>query len=212
MEAPRGIALRFCYRSGDMVALHPQYPDAPQLAVGGRLFSGQSAVAVSNDRGTSWRVVTLPGTCRGQTSSCKMGRRFTGGLRHRGGLYRSQDDGLQLQMDRQYWPRSSRNTRRYELLATDSGVWEWHQDNTLEPFSMLGRPITAISSSPDGTIWVGSPETDSQYWMPPEKPGVGWPEGDYVEALAISSTGEVAVALSRSMVEPRWRPFIPTGQ
>ena len=183
--------------AGDMVALHPQYPDAPQLAVGGRLLSGQSAVAISNDQGTSWRVVTLPGTCRAKPRAVTWAEDLLVACGTEGGLYRSQDDGLNFEWIGNIGHEVHEilaDTRTF--LATDSGVWEWHPDNTLEPFSMLGRPITAISSSPDGTIWVGSPETGlSILDAAGEGTRVGWPEGDYVEDLAISSTGEVAVAL-----------------
>ena len=183
--------------AGDMVALHPQYPDIPQLAVGGRLLSGQSAVAVSNDSGVTWSVVTLPGTCRAKPRAVEWAEDLMVACGTEGNLYRSRDAGLHFE-----WIGSVghevheilADTRT--LLATDSGVWEWHPDDTLEPFSLVGRPITAISGSPEGTIWIGSPgigvaRVDATGQSTP----LGWPDGDYVEDLAISTTGEVAVAL-----------------
>jgi hypothetical protein len=82
------------------------------------------------------------------------------------------------------------------LLGTDDGVFHWTENHVIVPYSLLGTPVTAIAEGPEGQVWIGTPgsglarldDTREPEWM-------GWPDGDYIEDIAVSATGELAVAL-----------------
>jgi photosystem II stability/assembly factor-like uncharacterized protein len=183
--------------AGDMVALHPDYPETPRVAVGGRGLSGQAAIAHSWDGGESWTVTELEGGCQAKPRALAWHEDLRVACGTDGGLYISTDDGESFE-----WVASVGDevheilSGTHMLLASDSGVYHWTDNESIVPYALLGRPITAIAEGPDGRIWVGSPgyglgEIDGNG----EAIWVGWPEGDFIEDLAISELGEIALAL-----------------
>ena len=105
-----------------------------------------------NDSGVTWSVVTLPGTRRAKLRAVEWAEDLmvACGTEETPIGPEMPDSNLRIAAAGHEVHEILADTRT--LLATDSGVWEWHPDDTLEPFSLVGRPITAISGSPEGTI------------------------------------------------------------
>jgi hypothetical protein len=183
--------------AGDMLALHPAYPDTPYAAVGGRVLSGQAAVATTRDEGETWTVTILPGTCRAKPRALAWDDVLRVACGTEGGLYLSLDDGMSFSfVDAVGAEVHQILTGSRVLLGTDGGVFHWTESDEITPYSLLGTPVTAIAEGPDGEIWLGTPGSGLAHLDSTREPvWMAWPEGDYIEDIAVSATGELAVAL-----------------
>ena len=186
--------------SGDAMAPAPGFPADPRLAVAGRVSEGDGSVAWSTDAGATWGLTLLGAECQAKPSAVAWdeGDRLWAACGTGGALYRSVDGGQSFEE----WLRMGTQINHLSpgellVLGTDDGLWRLDPEGDHpDRLALEGESITALARDAAGEAWVGIGGVGvARVSTGGQVTELRWPDGDLVEDIRVSATGDLAVGL-----------------